>query len=90
LGSPDCDSNGRIDSCDISGGAEDKNQNGKLDSCELRYGDLSLDGVINGADLGAMLALWNFVTPPYGDITGDGVINGADLGLLLSRWGPVP
>jgi hypothetical protein len=89
-GSPDCDSNGRIDSCDISGGAEDKNQNGKLDSCELRYGDLSLDGVINGADLGAMLALWNFVNPPYGDITGDGVINGADLGLLLSRWGPVP
>ena len=52
-------------------------------------GDLNIDGVINGADLGLMLSSWG----PCGsncnaDLNGDGVIAGADLGLLLSAWGP--
>jgi hypothetical protein len=52
-------------------------------------GDLNIDGVINGADLGLMLSSWG----PCGsncnaDLNGDGVIGGADLGLLLSAWGP--
>jgi hypothetical protein len=85
----DCNLNGKPDSCDITAGAEDDNQNGKLDSCELLYGDLNLDGHINGADLGAMLGVWGFPNPPYGDLNGDHIASGADLGILLGRWGVV-
>ena len=51
-------------------------------------GDLNVDGVINGADLGLMLSSWG----PCGsnctsDLNSDNVVNGADLGLLLSAWG---
>jgi len=52
-------------------------------------GDLSADGVVNGADLGLLLAAWG---PCSGgcqaDLNADGVINGADLGALLATWGP--
>ena len=74
---------------DITAGAEDENQNGKLDSCELLYGDLNLDGHIDGADLGGLLALWGITNPPYGDLDGNQRIDGADLGKLLSHWGIV-
>jgi formylglycine-generating enzyme required for sulfatase activity len=57
-------------------------------------GDILANGVINGADLGAMLSYWGPRTSdPFSiasDINGDGVINGGDLGLLLSNWGPCP
>ena len=86
----DCNANGRPDSCDITSGAEDDNQNGKLDTCELAYGDLNLDGYVNGADLGGLLSLWGIQDPPYGDLDGNRQINGADLGVLLAHWGPVP
>jgi hypothetical protein len=85
----DCNLNGKPDFCDITAGAEDDNQNGKLDSCELLYGDLNLDGNIDGADLGGLLALWGITNPPYGDLNGDQRIDGADLGRLLSRWGVI-
>jgi len=51
-------------------------------------GDLNDDGVVNGADLGGLLAFWG-PTPSYprADLNGDGVVNGADLGMLLSAWG---
>ena len=88
-GGPDCNANGILDICEIAGGAEDKNHNGKLDSCELAYGDLNLDGVIDGLDLGGLLALWGAQNPPYGDLNRDGWVDGNDLGLLLARWGPV-
>jgi formylglycine-generating enzyme required for sulfatase activity len=55
-------------------------------------GDILADGVINGADLGAMLSYWGpRTTAPFSvasDLNGDEVINGGDLGLLLSAWGP--
>jgi hypothetical protein len=85
----DCNLNGHPDSCDITDGAEDFNANGKLDSCELLYGDLNLDERIDGADLGAMLALWEFPNPPYGDLDGDQFITGADLGIMLAHWGVI-
>jgi hypothetical protein len=81
--------NGKPDFCDITAGAEDDNQNGKLDSCELLYGDLNLDGHIDGADLGGLLALWGITNPPYGDLDGNQRIDGADLAAMLSRWGVV-
>ncbi len=45
--------------------------------------DLNGDGVVNGADLGLLLAAWG---TPDGDINGDGTTDGADLGLLLGSW----
>jgi formylglycine-generating enzyme required for sulfatase activity len=55
-------------------------------------GDIFANGVVNGADLGAMLSYWGPRTSdPFSvasDLNGDGVINGGDLGLLLSNWGP--
>ena len=47
-------------------------------------GDLNEDGVVNGADLGLLLAQWG--GPGSGDFSGDGFVGGADLGLLLSYW----
>jgi hypothetical protein len=51
-------------------------------------GDLNVDGVVNGADLGLMLSNWGpcGANCPY-DLNDDGQINGADLGLVLSAWG---
>jgi len=53
--------------------------------------DFDGNGVVNGADLAAMLALWGFAggfTPV--DLNQDGIVNGSDLGLLLGQWGPCP
>jgi hypothetical protein len=47
--------------------------------------DLNGDGVVNGADLGVMLAGWNSAGPT--DLNQDGTTNGADLGILLANWG---
>ena len=60
-----------------------------MDSMEIELvdgipGDLNGDGVVNGADLGLMLAAWGTTGP--GDLNGDGVVGGADLGLLLAAW----
>jgi hypothetical protein len=49
-------------------------------------GDLDGNGVINGADVGILLAGWG--GPGVGDLDGNGVVDGGDLGMLLSGWGP--
>lgn len=52
--------------------------------------DLNCDGLVNGADLGLMLAAWGTCPPKGGcaaDLNDDGQVNGADLGLLLAAWG---
>jgi len=52
------------------------------------FGDLNGDGVVDGADLGALLSQWGAVDPgTAADLNGDGVVDGADLGLLLGAWG---
>ncbi len=48
------------------------------------------DDIVDGADLGAMLARWK-TTDPVADIAplatnGDGIVDGADLGMLLACW----
>lgn len=48
------------------------------------FGDLNGDGVVNGADLGLLLANWG--QPGSSDLNHDGTTNGADLGLLLASW----
>lgn len=52
-------------------------------------GDLTLDGVVNGADLASLLAQWGpctSLTPCNSDLNMDGVIDGSDLAALLSSW----
>ena len=51
--------------------------------------DFDGNGIVNGADLGALLGSWGPVTPGIPvDLSGDGMVNGADLGILLGAWGP--
>jgi hypothetical protein len=87
----DCDSDGTGDACAIAGGAADYNNNGVPDSCEC-IADIFVDGAVNGADLGALLAYWGPTTSASAsrrcDLNGDGGVDGVDLGYLLSRWGP--
>ncbi len=47
-------------------------------------GDLNGDRVVNGADLGILLAAWGTTGP--GDLDNSGTVGGADLGMLLSLW----
>lgn len=46
--------------------------------------DMNGDGMVNGADLGLLLAAWG---SEAGDFNGDGTTNGADLGLMLAMFG---
>jgi chitin-binding protein len=56
-------------------------------SCDERCdcpGDLTLDGQVNGADLGLLLGSWGNAG---GDVDADGDTDGADLGMMLGSWG---
>ena len=55
-----------------------------IEECD-QPGDLNHDCVINGADIGLLLAMWG-TSNPDGDISGDGYVNGVDLGLLLAAF----
>jgi len=57
--------------------------------------DLNGDGVVNGIDLGILLANWSIpagspgcggAAPCAADLNGDGVVDGIDLGILLASW----
>ena len=51
-------------------------------------GDLTLDGTVNGADLGILLSAWGTCGGSCAsDLNRDGAVNGADLGAMLSQWG---
>ncbi len=49
------------------------------------FGDLNDDGIVDGADLGLLLAAWDS-DDDIADLNDDGIVDGADLGLLLSAW----
>jgi hypothetical protein len=85
----DCNGNLIPDACDTAFGELDKDADGRIDECEIARGDFDLTGFIDGADLGALLALWGFPNPPYGDLDGDGVVGGGDLSIVLNAWGPL-
>jgi hypothetical protein len=55
-------------------------------------GDINIDRVVDGADLGSLLAFWGAVTSTTraGDLNRDDLVDGIDLGILLARWGPCP
>ncbi len=50
--------------------------------------DLNGNGLVDGADLGILLAAWNGTGAS--DLDNNGVVDGADLGALLAAWGPCP
>ena len=52
-------------------------------------GDFNGDGVVDGSDLGTLLASWGVCGGACcnADLNGDGQVDGADLGILLSNWG---
>ena len=47
--------------------------------------DINGDGVVDGADLGMLIADWG-TTGPEADLNFDGVVDGGDLGVLLAAW----
>ena len=66
----------------VSGSYQDLGDN-TICSCP---GDLTGDGVIDGADLTILLGDWG-TDSCQSDITGDGLVDGADLTTLLGDWG---
>ena len=64
---------------------------GLVPATPCRSGDLDCNGIINGADLGSLLANWGPCpggTPGCpGDLNNSGIVDGADLGTMLSNWG---
>jgi hypothetical protein len=55
-------------------------------------GDVIQNGIIDGADLSALLSVWGTDGGiyPRADTNGDGEVNGADLSAVLSGWGACP
>ena len=92
----DCNNDNIVDYGQIlQGQLTDANTNGIPDICEgptCHDIDLNLNGIVDGADLGVLLAFWGPASPafPRADINGDGLVNGADLGIVLAFWGPCP
>jgi hypothetical protein len=90
--SADCNNDGTVDYGQVlRGELPDINHNGTPDTCEC-IGDIYVDGIINGGDLGVLLAYWGPTTSAAAsiacDLNVDGVVNGSDLGILLAYWGP--
>lgn len=49
-------------------------------------GDLNGDGLVDGADLGLLLAAWGECEGCLADLNADGMVDGADLGIQLANW----
>ena len=48
--------------------------------------DINQDGVVDGLDLGILLALWGHIGITAADFNQDGIVDGLDLGILLASW----
>ena len=48
-------------------------------------GDTNGDGLVNGKDLGLLLAVFG-TAEPAADFDGNGIVDGGDLGVLLANW----
>ena len=75
----------------ICGAIEDLGGNEYSSPCGgVCEGDLNLDGVVDGGDLGFLFAAWGACPPASycrSDFDRDGLVGGADLGVLLSLLG---
>jgi len=89
----DCNGNGIPDACDIAGGqSEDVNGDGRPDECPLACpGDIDSDGVVNVADMVAVIAAWGPCDAPcLEDVDDDGFVSVPDLLLVIVWWGTCP
>jgi hypothetical protein len=93
----DCNGNNSADHLDIASGLSgDLDADGMPDECQCRHypinccsGDMNGNAVVDGTDLGILVAFWGPVTTfPRADLDQDGFVTGADLGSLLLNWGP--
>ena len=92
--SADCNADNIVDYGQILNGTlPDTNTNNIPDCCEpgnnCCLGDIYVNHIVDGGDLGVLLSEWGVVTPTTrSDLNGDGFVDGADLGRLLANWGP--
>jgi len=92
--SADCNNDSIVDYGQIlNGQLADSNTNNIPDCCEpgnnCCLGDIYVNHIVDGGDLGVLLSEWGVVTPTTrSDLNQDGFVDGADLGRLLANWGP--
>jgi hypothetical protein len=92
--SADCNNDNIVDYGQILNGTlPDTNTNNIPDCCEpgnnCCLGDIYVNHIVDGGDLGVLLSEWGVVTPTTrSDLNQDGFVDGADLGRLLANWGP--
>ena len=89
---PDCNANLVPDAIEIANGSVyDRNHDGVPDSCQC-LADVVENGVVDGADLAAVLAVWGTDGGiyPRADTNADGIVDGSDLAVVLSSWGGCP
>jgi fibronectin-binding autotransporter adhesin len=63
---------------------------GEIEIKYTLYGDINLDGVVNGTDFSLLASHFGQSTtkgPEAGDLNYDGVVNGSDFGLLAGNFG---
>ncbi|HMN96945.1 MAG TPA: FG-GAP-like repeat-containing protein [Phycisphaerales bacterium] len=92
LASANADLDGPVDLVSVGGGGGLAGPGGFISvfvadpvSCP---GDVDGDGIVDGNDLGGLLAAWgDRGESPY-DLNFDGIVNGEDLAILLADWGP--
>jgi hypothetical protein len=62
---------------------------GQIEIKYTLYGDLNLDGVVNGTDFGYLAAHFGKAITgwDHGDLNYDGAVNGTDFGLLAANFG---
>jgi len=90
----DCNNDNIVDYGQILNGTlADTNTNNIPDCCEpgnsCCLGDIYVNHIVDGGDLGVLLSEWGVVTPTTrSDLNRDGFVDGADLGRLLANWGP--
>ena len=56
-----------------------------ISGCANNPADLNKDGLVDGADISALLNNWG--GSGVGDIDGNGIVDAADLSALLNAWG---
>lgn len=83
----DCDGDGIVDGLAIADGSvADADGDGVPDACDCR-GDVTGDGLVDGAELSVLLGNWGMPIPSVLDADGDGIAGGADLAAVLGAWG---
>jgi hypothetical protein len=50
-------------------------------------GDVTGDGIVNTADLLAVISSWGPCANCPADLNGDGIVNSADLLIVINNWG---